>query len=274
MTTAVEKRPLILRSQGHRHGPITRLISPGDIGEMVKPFVFLDYVNAPSGPGFGFHPHSGIATLTHPLTFDIEHEDSSGQIDVVRQGGVEWVVAGSGLWHRARPLGGGPVQGFQLWFALPPAHESDAACAQFIAAEHIPKVGPVVVLLGSHGDARSPITTSLDANCFVVNLNAGEVWEYAPPATHEVAWAFVQRGVIAVNGESLSDELAVFGGDSGVLEFCASTPCRVLVGSAARHEHPLVLGPHSVHTSESALASGLRHIADIGLQLKHQGRLA
>jgi hypothetical protein len=27
---------------GHSHGGITRLMSPGDLGELVKPFVFLD----------------------------------------------------------------------------------------------------------------------------------------------------------------------------------------------------------------------------------------
>ena len=274
MTTAVQKRKALLRQKGQRHGPITRLVSPGDIGRSIKPFVFLDYVNAPSGPGFGFHPHSGIATLTHPLTFDIEHEASSGQIDVVGRGGVEWVVAGGGLWHRARSLSGGPVQGFQLWFALPPAHENDAASAQFIAAEQVPQDGPVLVLLGNYGDARSPIAAPLDANCFLVRLGAGQAWDYLPPPAHQVAWAFVQSGDLEVNGERLSEELAVFEDGSGPLEFRTGTGCTVLVGSAARHEYPLVLGPHSVHTSELALATGLRRIAEIGTELKRQGRLS
>ena len=79
-------RPTTTRTPGRRHGPITRLMSPGDIGQLTKPFIFLDYVEAPGGggPNFGFHPHSGIATLTYPLTFDIQHETSSGQVDVVR----------------------------------------------------------------------------------------------------------------------------------------------------------------------------------------------
>ena len=69
-------RPIATRSFGHRHGPITRLISPGAEGALTKSFVFPDYVEAPAGAGprFGFHPHSGIATLTFPLTFDVEHE--------------------------------------------------------------------------------------------------------------------------------------------------------------------------------------------------------
>jgi hypothetical protein len=33
----------VLRTRGHAHGAITRLVSPGDIGQLTKPFVFLDY---------------------------------------------------------------------------------------------------------------------------------------------------------------------------------------------------------------------------------------
>src|SRR5229473_2113696 len=39
-------RQIILRTHGHSHGRVTRLVSPGDIGERIKPFVFLDYFDA------------------------------------------------------------------------------------------------------------------------------------------------------------------------------------------------------------------------------------
>ena len=59
-------RPIIARARGQRHGPINRLISPDDLGDRLKPFIFLDFFDAEIEPGFGFgmHPHSGIATLT------------------------------------------------------------------------------------------------------------------------------------------------------------------------------------------------------------------
>ena len=60
-------RQIIRRTRGLRHGPITRLMSPGDLGEALKPFVFLDLfdMEKASFPGFGLHPHSGITTVTH-----------------------------------------------------------------------------------------------------------------------------------------------------------------------------------------------------------------
>src|SRR5258708_20409894 len=60
-------RNVIFRTRGDAHGPVVRMVSPSDVGKMIKPFVFLDLVDTqePIGQqGFGWHPHSGIATLT------------------------------------------------------------------------------------------------------------------------------------------------------------------------------------------------------------------
>src|SRR5258706_8643438 len=59
-------RQIALRSNGRRNGPITRLVSPSDIGELIKPFVFLDHFEIVPRPQplFRIHPHSGIPTLT------------------------------------------------------------------------------------------------------------------------------------------------------------------------------------------------------------------
>jgi len=273
-------RPITTRTPGRRHGPITRLMSPGDLGQLVKPFIFLDYVEAPAGggPNFGFHPHSGIVTLTYPLTFDIRHETSSGQVDVVRQGGIEWMAAGSGIWHRAQPLPADPpspmLQAFQIWFALPPSHELAPASALFLQPEQVPLAGPVRVLLGAHGGAVSLIPTPWDLNYLWVNLKDGQRWTYQPPATHQVAWAFAQRGTLHVADAQLARELVVFAEGHTAIDFEAEGDCSFLLGSATQHPHDLALGPYSVHTSAAALASGVRRIAELGQQLQQQGRLS
>jgi hypothetical protein len=33
-------REIVLRTRGSSHGPITRLVSPSDLGQAFKPFVF------------------------------------------------------------------------------------------------------------------------------------------------------------------------------------------------------------------------------------------
>ena len=255
-------------------------MSPGDIGQLVKPFIFLDYVDAPggAGPNFGFHPHSGIATLTFPLTFDMQHESSAGRIDVVPQGGVEWVVAGGGIWHRAKPLNserpdGGRLQAFQLWLALSPSHEQGQAQTLFVQPESVPVCGPVTVLLGSYAGAHSPIFAPLDANYFFVRLRDGETWSFEPPATQDVAWTFARTGALEVSGETLVSELAAFEEGHGAMHFRARGDSSFLVGTAAKHPHHLVLGPYSVHTSHTALESSARRISEIRGKLQSEGRL-
>ena len=78
-STVTTPRTIDLRTRGNQHGFIRRMVSPGDIGERIKPFIFLDYVGGKvaSGTGFGFHPHSGIATLTYQVNADIAYEDTT-----------------------------------------------------------------------------------------------------------------------------------------------------------------------------------------------------
>ena len=75
-------RRIALSTRGRQHGPITRLVSPSDIGELIKPFVFLDHAEiAPrSERFFGIHPHSGIATLTVGLRGGVIYEDTTGSL--------------------------------------------------------------------------------------------------------------------------------------------------------------------------------------------------
>src|ERR1700687_3231622 len=59
-------RAIIRRTRGQTQGPVTRLMSPSDFGEILKPFVFLDLFDHEGAPFAGsLHPHSGIATLTY-----------------------------------------------------------------------------------------------------------------------------------------------------------------------------------------------------------------
>lgn len=76
-----------------------------------------------------------------------------------------------------------------------------------------------------------------------------------------------------MNGTELVDTLAVFERGSGAIDFEARGETRVLLGSAARREHPLVLGASSVHTDRAALDRSLVRIRDIGTTLRSQGRV-
>ena len=88
------------RTRGRTNGPVTRLMSPSDLGEILKPFVFLDLFDH-EGPPFNgsLHPHSGIATLTYVAEGTVSYIDPNNVRGTLSAGGVEWMQAGRGMWH-------------------------------------------------------------------------------------------------------------------------------------------------------------------------------
>lgn len=51
------------------------------------------------GMGFGKHPHDNMEIITIPLSGDLEHQDSMGNIGVIKQGDVQLMSAGTGIQH-------------------------------------------------------------------------------------------------------------------------------------------------------------------------------
>jgi redox-sensitive bicupin YhaK (pirin superfamily) len=181
--------------------------------------------------------------------------------------------AGNGVWHDGGPLAGPPMRGFQLWVALPAAEESSAPESQYVAAEAVRHDGPVRVVLGQYGSARSVIRAPQGINYFHVRLEDGQRWRYQPPGGHNVAWLAVDRGGLLAAEEIGAGQLAVFAEGEHAIEVRARGETSFVFGSAIKHPHPLVLGYYSVHTSEQALAQGEAEISRIGRQLRERGRL-
>jgi redox-sensitive bicupin YhaK (pirin superfamily) len=269
-------RQVIHRTRGRSHGYITRLMSPGDLGEILKPFVFLDLFDNRGDrfPTFGLHPHSGLATLTYLAEGSVSYEDANGATGVLRAGGVEWMRAGKGVWHSGGAGDPGLTRGFQLWVALPPHLELGPSESLYQSAADIPQAGPARVLLGSHAGATSAIQTPSPINYLAVTLKAGETWRYEPPAGHTVLWAGLGKGLVEASSEALEHgEIVVFEPGEGPVEFEARTDSEFVIGSAAPHPHDLVLGYYSVHTSAEALEIGEARIDEIRDSLVAKGRL-
>jgi redox-sensitive bicupin YhaK (pirin superfamily) len=270
------------RTRGQTHGPITRLMSPSDFGHLLKPFVFLDLFDTQGKPnpfaGFGFHPHSGIATLTYVAEGSVRYEDTNGATGLLAASGVEWMRAGGGVWHGGGSGEAGRTRGFQLWIALPPELELGPSESVYLSPEVIPHNGPARVLLGSYGTAVSAIKAPAPMNYLAVRLKAGERWSYQPPAGHTVLWTALGMGSVLVANQPQQDELrqgelVAFKPSSAVIEFEAQSEAEFVVGSAVPHDYDLVLGSHSVHTSAEALREAEARISAIETRLIQEGRL-
>jgi redox-sensitive bicupin YhaK (pirin superfamily) len=267
-------RAIVRRTRGRAHGFATRLMSPSDFGEILKPFVFLDFFDHEGAPfTAGLHPHSGIATLTYIAEGSVSYVDPDNVKGTVPKGGVEWMLAGRGMWHGGGLDKAGRTRGFQLWIALPPELELGPATSIYLAPENVPEDGPARVLLGSYGSASSPIASPAPINYLGVRLKAGARWRYEPPTSHTVLWTAVASGTVSVPDELEYGDLVAFEPSSKAVEFEARTDTEFVLGSAVPHKHDLVLGSHSVHTTPAALRDAQAHISAIRTQLVQEGRL-
>ncbi len=115
-------------------------------------------------PGFPWHPHRGIETITYMIRGTAEHADSLGHKGVIGPGGVQWMTAGSGIIHQEMPRGGpdGRLGGFQLWANLPADLKMTEPRYRDVKKADIPDVAlpggvSVRIICGAIGNARGPV---------------------------------------------------------------------------------------------------------------------
>src|SRR2546426_6545790 len=163
---AQARRRIVSRTRG-RGDAIVRLMSPSDLGQVVKPFVFLDIFDmdqralraAAMGGGMPIHPHSGVATVTVLTEGRLRYDDPAIGSGTIAYGGVEWMRAGGGVWHgkeMSPPPDVSRIQGFQLWLALPPELENGSPESRYIEAEDMARAGPAPVIVGASQGVSRP----------------------------------------------------------------------------------------------------------------------
>ncbi|HUU74764.1 MAG TPA: pirin family protein [Methanoregulaceae archaeon] len=112
----------------------------------LDPFLLLDDFHSGNPadylPGFPWHPHRGIETITYVLHGKVEHGDSMGNRGVIGEGDIQWMTAGNGIIHQEMPGGDadGLLWGFQLWANLPGSHKMMDPRYREVKVEDIPVV--------------------------------------------------------------------------------------------------------------------------------------
>lgn len=140
----------------------------GQAEPSLDPFLLLDdfHSNDPKdySPGFPWHPHRGIETITYMLFGEIEHGDSLGNKGVIHSGDVQWMTAGSGIIHQEIPKGrkDGLMWGFQLWANLPKSHKMMDPRYREVTRAQIPEISlekdiKIKIIAGQIDGTKGPV---------------------------------------------------------------------------------------------------------------------
>ena len=159
-----------------------------------------------SAPGFEWHPHRGLETVTFVVDGVLEHGDSLGNAGVLRAGDVQWMTAGRGVIHRELAYRNEQAHTLQLWLNLPAAVRMTDTRYQDLLAAARPRVtrpGAVIDLVsGTVDGVTGPAQNHWPVLAVLVTLDPGAELALPLPATDR-AFVLVLDGAADVAGRSV-----------------------------------------------------------------------
>ncbi len=223
-------------------GFTVRRLLPAAQRQAVGPFLFFDHfgpITAQPSDNHDVrpHPHIGLATVTYLFEGAMQHHDSTGALQRIEPGAINWMTAGRGIVHSERTppdLLGQPRRshGLQLWAALPVADEEMAPSFVHTAAEAIPQLelggAQVRVLVGSAFGATSPVAVRSETLYLDMIFEAGDAFPL-PPAPERAV--YVVDGQLELDGVPIAPQTmtVVPPGDEPLIS-ASSTARAVLIG--------------------------------------------
>ncbi len=223
-------------------GFIVRRLLPALQQRAVGPFVFFDHFGPiAAGPADDHdvrpHPHIGLATVTYLFEGAQMHRDSTGVVQRIEPGAINWMTAGRGIVHSERTpdeLRGRErvSHGLQLWAALPAEDEELEPSFSHTPASAIPQLrrpgASVRVLIGSAFGASSPVPTRSPTLYLDLALEAGAVIELPGNLARERSLYGVDAA-FAVDGAPLAPHRMAVLDEGQTVRLQADGPARVVL---------------------------------------------
>ncbi|WBB60215.1 pirin family protein [Streptomyces sp. WMMC500] len=180
------------------------IIPPGD-DAWTDPFLLMGEERV-SQPGFEWHPHRGMETVTLVLDGALEHGDSMGNTGVLGPGDVQWMTAGRGVIHREVAARAEHAHVIQMWLNLPSHQKSVPTGYQDLrAGSHAVHTEPgvlVELISGGTGAVRGPAVNHWPILGMVITLDPRTEYRQILDGS-ERSFAYVIAGCLTVGGRTV-----------------------------------------------------------------------
>lgn len=159
-----------------------------------------DYVEG--GKGFGTHPHDNMEIISIPLSGDLEHKDSMGNVAVIKEGDVQVLSAGTGMFHSEYNKNADKeVKFLQIW-VFPNKKQVEPRYDQIAIADLL-KDNEFTQILSPNEDDQG-VWIHQDAWFSLANFTEDKEIEYDFHKEGNGVYAFVLEGDMNIDDQDLS----------------------------------------------------------------------
>lgn len=205
--------------------------------------------------GFPMHPHRGIETISYLYRGYMTHKDSLGNEDMISDGEVQWMTAGSGIMHEEKLPAAKRLLGVQLWLNLPAKDKMVPPAYRSIKNSEIEEIefenGKLRLLAGEFEGKKGYLSKYLPLDYYDVHLNP-DASVVLKTARNRSIMLFTLIGDVYIGGELVKEKTGVKLTDGDFVEIkAANKKVQVLyISSKALNESVVWGGPIVMNTKE------------------------
>jgi redox-sensitive bicupin YhaK (pirin superfamily) len=178
------------------------------------------------GAGFGTHPHNDMEIVSIPLSGDLQHKDSMGNVAVIKQHDVQIMSAGTGIYHSEYNKNPDKEVNFlQIWVfpktkGIQPRYDQKT----YLPQDRKNKLQVVV-----SPEANGSVDINQDAWFYLGNFDKDFETIFQMKKSGNGVYAFVIDGDVTINGEKLNkrDGLGIW--ETDTFNITANTNAELLL---------------------------------------------
>ncbi|MBZ9685471.1 pirin family protein [Clostridium estertheticum] len=181
------------------HFSFAQYYNPNNMGFGVLRVINDDLVNPHTG--FDTHPHRDMEIISYVIEGELTHGDSMGNKGTLKRGDIQYMSAGTGVYHSEHNLGENTARFLQIWI-LPDknGHKPNYGEYRFEWNERKNKWLNMV----SSNQGNASIKVNQDVNIFALQLDENNEIDYSVKADRQ-AYLVQIEGRSNINGITLNE---------------------------------------------------------------------
>lgn len=158
-----------------------------------------------AGTGFRTHPHKDMEIVSYMVDGELTHKDSMGNEKTLRRGDIQYMSAGTGVYHSEYNLSDNPLRLLQIWI-MPDQKNYTPNYGDYKFDFDLRK-GNWLHMVSSFDDKSAPVNIHQNANIYALSLEANETQTFD---VQKARCAYL----VQVEGNSVINDISVEERDS------------------------------------------------------------